>query len=538
MVNLDILDFLCTFAADSKLKNMKHRLLAVIFIFFSLVLSSFAQQQGMDALRKDYPLLMEKFGAELENQRADYFFIVDVSGSMQQYKDRVVPALGEFFQALQPDDYVSVIKFGGAAKNDIGSHGKVNEGVVKNLINYAPNLYDIPNNPTDRNLYFNFTDLYAMMQYLADEMHAPGLNKLKFIFIITDFEHFPTPANRGKENWEGIKRQLANEQSENYLYAFALQLPGKNSGRDLDKVTNVFPVPIDIQEMQEKEAFSEWFSHKRNRILLDKFTALIKNKIQDPQVSMKPDFTRDGYLTMQTAWQQNELFDRLSVDGIILNNRDFRFKSYLPVVLNGAQGSVKAGKVAYKSISLPLFHTYGDSLTAQMSYVTPFSNELLRLGIEPNVVVHTLPAKSSVFTFILPLWLTVALLVLLILYLMAVVRTFMRNRSAIYKVNGEFIIKHQGLEIIRKKVRALRKIDIGNGASVVPVVHGNCNWLIEIRSVAFSCLRIFKKPAYRVYLLKGNRFKTGGREYLIMHHPFIARGSSINIDDFSIRWIP
>ena len=143
---------------------MKCKLGIAVFCCFVVNLMCFAQQNGIDALKKDYPQLMEKFGRELENQRADYYFLVDVSGTMQQYTNVVVPALQEFFRSMQTDDYVSVIRFGGAAKNDIGSQGKVNEGVVKNLIEYVPNLYRVPNNPAEKALYYNHTDLHAKLQ--------------------------------------------------------------------------------------------------------------------------------------------------------------------------------------------------------------------------------------------------------------------------------------------------------------------------------------------------------------------------------------
>jgi hypothetical protein len=411
---------------------MRRRFLATFFIFLSCCFLSFAQQQGLDALKKDYPQLMEKFGNELENQRADYYFLVDVSGTMYQYKEAVVPALQEFFRSMQPDDYVSVIKFGGAAKNDIGSQGKVSDGVVNNLIKYVPNLYEVPNNPSEKRLYYSFTDLHTMLEYLADEMRMPGLNNLKFIFIITDFIHEPTSENEKNENWEAIKRRLTNEQSENHLYAFALQLPGKDTGRDLDKVKNAFPIPIDVQEMQDKEALSEWFSHKKNRILLDKFTALIKNKNKDLQVEMMPEFSIDGYLTLHTSWKQNELFDRLSVDDISLSDPDFKFKPELPVILDSEQSHVNAGKVAYKSVRPLFFHTYGDSLTAKLLPVATYANELIKLGIEPQPVFHTIPAKLCVFTFWIPFWATIVLLALLLLYIICVIRAFRRNRSDKY----------------------------------------------------------------------------------------------------------
>ena len=94
---------------------MKKAILFAVLLLGNLVLA--AQQTSMDALKADYPQLMKKFGKELEGQRADYIFAIDVSGTMNKYRETVVPALGEFFKSLQEGDYVSIIKFGGEATN-------------------------------------------------------------------------------------------------------------------------------------------------------------------------------------------------------------------------------------------------------------------------------------------------------------------------------------------------------------------------------------------------------------------------------------
>ena len=78
---------------------MKKLLITITLLFSALTLV--AQTESLDALKADYPQLMKKFGKELEGQRADYIFAIDVSGTMSKYKDTVVPALGEFFKSLQ-----------------------------------------------------------------------------------------------------------------------------------------------------------------------------------------------------------------------------------------------------------------------------------------------------------------------------------------------------------------------------------------------------------------------------------------------------
>ena len=130
---------------------MTKRLIILITLIVGVTLVK--AQQSLDALRADYPQLMQKFGKELECQRADYIFAIDVSGTMNKYQTTVVPALGEFFKSLQAGDYVSIIKFGGEATNEVGSAGKIEPETIKNLINYAGHIYDKPTTAFERPLY-------------------------------------------------------------------------------------------------------------------------------------------------------------------------------------------------------------------------------------------------------------------------------------------------------------------------------------------------------------------------------------------------
>jgi hypothetical protein len=495
--------------------------------------------QGLDALKKDYPLLMDKFGNELDNQRADYYFLVDVSGTMQSYTDVVVPALQEFFRSMQTDDYVSVIKFGGKARNDLSSYGKVNREMIQSLIGYVPNLYNKPQNKEDIEALFKYTDLEAMLVYMTDQLHQAGRNSLKFVFIITDFIHDPSPAQKGHEQWDAIARRLRNEQSENYVYAFALQLPGKNSGRDLEQVRSVFPSSFDfeLQEIQNQNALSEWFTHKKNQILLDKFTILVKNKLKDAGLTVAPELTTDGHLKLKTSWKQNELFGQLSLDTISWNHTGFRFDSRLPAVISGENEETYAGQIKFHSVSVPFFHTFDDTLTVYASPVAPYMNELLKLGIEREKLSYPVAVRKTFFTFYLPLWLAAVILGALILYLLLVFKAFRRNRSAKNKINGIFAVRYEGEEIVRRPAIALKSVDIGTGASFLSVIRDGCNWRIEIRHITYSCFRCFKKPECRIFMLKGARFETGGNKYLNHQHPPFSKGRSLSVGDFTVKWI-
>ncbi len=146
------------------------RILLLIALFIGISVAVSAQTESFDALKADYPQLMKKFGKELEGQLADYIFAIDVSGTMNKYKDTVVPALGEFFRSLQEGDYVSIIKFSGEATNEVGSAGKISAETITNLINYAGHVYDTPTTDFEKEKYFKWTDLDNMLHYLANDM--------------------------------------------------------------------------------------------------------------------------------------------------------------------------------------------------------------------------------------------------------------------------------------------------------------------------------------------------------------------------------
>ena len=188
------------------------RILLLIALFTGISVAVSAQTESFDALKADYPQLMKKFGKELEGQRADYIFAIDVSGTMNKYKDTVVPALGEFFRSLQEGDYVSIIKFGGEATNEVGSAGKIGAETITNLINYAGHVYDMPTTAYEKEKYFKWTDLDNMLHYLANDMKQIDRSRLKFVFIITDFLHDPSPARKGHEellhNSPGLRGRL------------------------------------------------------------------------------------------------------------------------------------------------------------------------------------------------------------------------------------------------------------------------------------------------------------------------------------------
>ena len=515
---------------------MTKRLIILITLIVGVTLVK--AQQSLDALRADYPQLMQKFGKELECQRADYIFAIDVSGTMNKYQTTVVPALGEFFKSLQAGDYVSIIKFGGEATNEVGSAGKIEPETIKNLINYAGHIYDKPTTEYEREKYFRYTDLENMLRYLATDMKQIDRSKLKFVFIITDFLHDPSAARKGKEDWNSIAKRFATEQAGNDVYVFALQLPG--TGRDLEKVRSVFPKSFNFNHVAitSGSALSDWFTQRKNAILLDKFYALIKHKIQPVEFAIDPSLDINGNLEVGVSWKANPVYDKLRIDTICTTAKGFDFDSDLPVSTTDEDDVVEAGKLNYQKASFwkRTVKTVKADVTAKGSVDVPYEGELKKLGFEAPIFQAEGQVDDLVFCYPLPLWLFCLIIALIILYIILVARAFSKNGSVFYRINGKFEVTLCGDAVTeRKKAQGLDTIDFGKGAGFLSVP--DANWHIRIDVKRHNpFLRPLKHPEYVVSMLKGSAFKIGVK-YGPHQHPSIPRYTNITVGDYRVRWM-
>ena len=515
---------------------MKKTLILALLLASTLLLS--AQQQGMDALRADYPQLMEKFGAELDGQRADYIFAIDVSGTMSKYRETVVPALGEFFRSLQEGDHVSIIKFGGEATNEVGSAGTVSAATVNNLIDYAGHIYDKPTTNYEREKYFRYTDLDNMLHYLATDMKQLDRSTLKFVFIITDFVHDPSATRRGHEDWDGVARRLATEQAGNDVFVFALQLPG--DARDLERVRSVFPKQMSFSHVPiaNGNALSAWFTQRKNAILLDKLYAVVAHHIEPAELTVEPTLDIDGRLKLGLSWRPNAVYDRLRVDSVSTTAGGFVFRNSLPRSTADVAATLTAGQYRLPGTTMlkPRMRKVQAELTALASFDVPYEAELAKLGFAAPQLEARAQVGRTVFCYPLPFWLCCTILALIVLYIVLVVRAFGRNASDYYRIAGKFEVTSGGMPVTEKKrADRLDKVDIGKGASFLSVA--DAGWAIQIEVKRHSpFFRPLKHPDYIVSLTKGSQFKIGVK-YGAHQHPVIPRYTHITVGDYRVRWI-
>lgn len=515
------------------------KLLIVPLLLFAFALSLFAQPESLDALKADYPQLMAKFGDELSAQKADYIFAIDVSGTMSKYRPVVVPALEAFFRSLQEGDYVSLIKFGGEATNEVGSAGSINRETTQNLIDYAKHIYDKPTTQFEIEKYFKWTDLDNMLHYLGTDMKQIGRSTLKFVFIITDFQHDPSNARKGKEDWNGVARRFATEQAGNDVYVFALQLPG--AGKDLEKVRSVFPKTFNFNHVviTHEAALSDWFSQRKNAILLDKFQALVTRKIQPADFAIDPTLDIDGQLELGITWTPNPVYDRIRIDEVTAADKHFAFHPHLPATTQDETSTLKAGKFSWKGNSLlkPGFKTIDTQLTVSASFDVPYQDELNKLGLDTPSLQTSAKVDKTLFCYPLPLWLFCLIIFLIILYIILVIRACLRNASDFYRIGGKFEVTNDGEAVTeRKAAKNADSVDIGVGAAFLTVP--DCNWVLTLHVRRYNpFLFFFKAPAYVIQMTKGSGFKANGNKWGVHQTPVVPRYTKITVGTYRIKWI-
>lgn len=245
--------------------NHFFRSFVLIVSLFLMIQPSGRSQTAIERLKSEYPAVMEQYGKRLEAQKADYVIAIDVSGTMMKHKDLVLPALSSFIDALPDGDYLSIIKFGTKAQ-ECGLSGKVDKGSRENFKNTLLKVYE-----RDDAFFFS-TDVYAASEAVLAQLSRPGSNDLKYVFMFTDFLD---ESGHKDADWQSLGSRVNAMSKDNTIRAFAMQLPGENSGRDVNKVRMVFP-NLQTINVDNSASLNEWFEGQKADIIKTRLKDLIR----------------------------------------------------------------------------------------------------------------------------------------------------------------------------------------------------------------------------------------------------------------------
>ena len=489
---------------------MKRVFLSVIIALSLGAGLAFAQSSSLNYLRQQCPQLTEMYQTELENCHAHYIMAVDVSLSMCKYEQDVLPALRSFVGALPVGDKVTLIPFAkNAYDNRMGFDVEITNETKTSLLDVLNTLY--PKGQEKQNKEYYDTDIFAAQQAVSRSVQQNAQYDVNIVIFITDMMHCPLnnidrQFNQDEES--EMAKLLKASKSDKECRVFALELPrsGQPSGYVLPKLKELYMngwgVNLEeVQVPQNSEALiGQWFEKQKDRIMFTKLQAIIISENKANPIEAKTEVDIDGNVTGTLKWKAGKLYPKITLDSTyIADNSSFRLKSNKDYVEYSAVGEIDEenmdlGKIKNRSL---FFHKLADTLHFDVSLPVPYQNEIDKLlEGRPGPLANATEYKERlIWTFFLPLWLTAAVLALLLLYLLMVIRAAMRNAKTLF--TGEVSVNTIDDETVisRRRLSNVKQFTIGTGGdNGLNVSSGG--WSIIVRRKKPSPFAVFKKTSF------------------------------------------
>lgn len=462
-------------------------------------------------LRNTFPQLTKLYQNELANCHTHYIFVVDVSGSMIKYDAIVTPAIRAFVMALPLGEQVSVIPFGTVAKQNMpGLCCKITDSSQKQVL--AQSLSGLYVNDSYTSDFRGCTDIAEAVRAINKTLLTNQEPQMNVIVMISDFLNFE-PGGVGSKQLDASVLKSLNKDFDNvtndcYTRVVALKLPpeGSKSGYCLDQLQkDVFGNTTSTRRLDivpvinNVSAISHWFDQLSKDIMTDKLKAVIE---LDNMRSLRPQFKAnldiDGNTTAEIHWTPNKLYDKIKIDStyvdsgsdfVFINNKKVWRESQDTVIKN-----LKLGQLKHKGWGL---WPYKETLNIGLSLPTPYDAELQKLSIDKPIPDTSVERSGWLFTFFMPLWLTVLTALLLLLYIIAVIKAYKRNRNERFVGEVEFYNdrSRQIGNTIAVRVPANGSLLIGMGGNHGCDLNGAA-WTLKVEKKTSSPLLFWKKPAF------------------------------------------
>ena len=398
-------------------------------------------------LEKVYPQLTELYKEELSKYPAHYIFAVDVSGTMNQYSNVVISSLRPFFDALPNGDRVDVIPFGTEALPNMLSYcGVIDPSIKAALHNNIGNLYQ---DPSYQQGFKGYTDIPKAVNAIAKVIQNNRDYKVNVIVLLTDFRNDvkgDSPSERKLKDAELEQLNTAIGAATNNIYtrSIALELPvNKNMpGYCLPQLKeNVFPTEnggMEIVPLTNPDSMiSQWFEQLKRDIMVTKLKAIIDHANRLNPIDLKTTRNIDGKVAAEVHWTPSKLYPTMQIDSTYMDASEYQFinnkENYTQ--MRDTLIQLELGQIKHQNYGL---HNLEDSINLGLTLPTPYDDELTSLGIKKPLPNTKNLENGWLFTFFLPFWLTVTLLILLILYIFGVIKAIARNNSLCFKGNVTF----------------------------------------------------------------------------------------------------
>lgn len=488
-----------------------HVLLPVLFFTFAVL--AYGQNNtatnSMAYLNQQFPQLTMLYEPELQGMKTHYIFAVDVSGSMKKYDETVTPALQAFARALPVGERVTVIPFGTTAKdNTPGLSVEIaNDGTKSVLTGTLTTLYtnDAYTPDFKRN-----TDVNAAVAAINKTLLNNQEAKMNVVVIITDFLNDLPGKGEVKlmpGQLDDLSKNFNNSTEDMNVRVVAMKLPPMGSGKGycLDQLSDsVFNLTNDnrrfeiVPVISNQAAISHWFEQLSRDIMTEKLRAVIQldNKNVTPRINTEIDI--DGNTKGDIHWVPSKLYTQVSIDSIYADSgSDYEFrigKDVIQITGDSVLIFEKMGKFKNKSWGL---RQYDEPLNLRLSLPTPYDAELKKLSIDKPTPQTAQEKIGWLWTFLLPFWLCVALIILFIIYIILVIKAAQRNAADKFKGRVDFT-DHRGRPVGETAMIRPTSGQINIGATGTGDLGvANAEWSVVITKESPSPFTFWKKPKYK-----------------------------------------
>lgn len=496
---------------------MKRILLVVLTVMLGLSHAS-AQGSSLAYLNQQCPQLTQMYREELKNCHAHYVFAVDVSLSMCRYEETVRPALEAFVNALPMGDRVTIIPFAhDAISNKMGYDVTIDAQTKNSMVQMLGTLY--PNGAERRDRQYFDTDIYKAQQAVAKSCQMNQQYDVNIIVFISDLLH--CPLNNIDRQFNGsemtdmhtLMKAAYNAKSESMVFTLELPQSGKPAGYVFPQLQELYEdwgVKVEQQRVpQNSEALiRQWFDQQKDRIMFMKLQSIIIRENKANPIVVKTETNIDGKVTAHIEWKATKLYPVIKLDSTYILNSDFYFKANKDYVNYSEAGElnmdIPLGRIKHNDIG---FHKMADTLHFDVLLPVEYQNEIDKLlEGRPGALANTTEYREGlVFTFFLPLWLTLTLIVLLILYIIGVFKAIGRNNKLCFKGTVS-VYDSEGNQIDDTKRIPQQKTNAvilfgynGTGGAKVD----DANWQFEIRKQNGNPFLVFSKPKFAWKCTKG-----------------------------------
>lgn len=494
---------------------MKKHILSLIFSLF-FVTGMVAQDGSLAYLNQQFPQLTQMYREELKNCHAHYVFAVDVSGSMCKYEDLVKPALEAFVKASPMGDRVTIVPFGREANtNNIGFDTEITAQTKISMVQMLGTLYP-PASERRQNAY-QYTNIYDAQQAVAKFIQKNAQYDVNIIVFISDLLHCPddngNPNNDRQFNksemtdMHNLIKSAKSEKAEDLVFTLELPKSGSIKGYIFPQLQEIYadwgvkiiqtPVPENSEAL-----IRQWFEKQKNDIMFMKLQSIIIRENKANPMVVKTETNIDGKVKAHIEWKATKLYPMIRLDSTYIQNSDFYFKPN-PDYVNYSEASemnvdIKLGQIKHKDYG---FHQMADTLHFKVELPVPYQKEIDKLleGLDPALANTSVYCERTIFTFIFPLWLTIAIIILIILYIIGVIKAIGRNNSLRFQANI-LVYDKTGEQV--GEMRKLPKqssnaiILFGAGGSAPQTRVDDAEWSFEVRKQKGNPFLVFQKPKF------------------------------------------